>query len=85
MRFPEYETFDAVGLAGLVRTGELTPSELLETAIERTEIRNPALNAVIHKLYESARASLESLPAGPFRGVPFLIKDLESWDGPFRV
>jgi Asp-tRNA(Asn)/Glu-tRNA(Gln) amidotransferase A subunit family amidase len=40
--FAEYEQYDALGLADLVRRKEVTPSELLEAAIERVEARNPA-------------------------------------------
>lgn len=77
--FPDYEHYDALGLAALVRAGEATPGELLEAAIARTEARNPALNAVIVPLYEQARTLTRGdLPDGPFRGVPFLMKDLIS-------
>ena len=74
--FPDYEQHDALALAGLVRTGQLTAAELLEAAIARTEARNPALNAVIYKLYDDARQRAAAPPAGPFAGVPFLLKDL---------
>ena len=65
---------DATDLAELVRSGEASPAELTETAIERIEALNGELNAVIHPLFEKA---LATEPAdGPFRGVPFLLKDL---------
>ena len=48
----DYIGHDAVGLAGLVRAGEVSPRELTEAAIRRIEARNGALNAVIHKLYD---------------------------------
>ncbi|HXC52844.1 MAG TPA: amidase [Candidatus Limnocylindrales bacterium] len=69
---------DATAQAELVRTSEATPSELVEAAIARIERLNPQLNAVIHRLYEKARAAAASpeLPDGPFRGVPFLVKDI---------
>lgn len=69
---------DATGQAALVRRGEASPAELVEAAIERIERINPALNAVIHRLYDKARAEAASptLPDGPFRGVPFLVKDI---------
>ena len=51
---------DAVGLAALVRAGEVTPRELTEAAIRRIEARNGALNAVIHKLYDKALAAADS-------------------------
>ncbi len=73
----EYVNHDATGLAALVRKGEVAPHELVETAIARVERLNPRVNAVIHRMDESARASARySLPDGPFRGVPLLIKDL---------
>ena len=76
-RLEDYETHDALGLAELVARGELTPGELLDTAIDRVEKRNPDLNALVIPLYREARAALDSdLPDGPFRGVPFLLKDL---------
>jgi amidase len=69
---------DATGQAELVRRGEATPSELVDAAIERVEKINPQLNAVITPLFEKARTQARSpeLPDGPFRGVPFLLKDL---------
>lgn len=77
MTFPEYESFDGVGLASLVQRGVISSSELLEAAIERIEFWNPKLNAVIHKMYDQARAAINAkLPAGPFQGVPILLKDL---------
>jgi amidase len=68
---------DATGQAELVRRGELTPLELVEAAIARVEHLNPRLNAVIHEHFDRARREArERLPDGPFRGVPFLLKDL---------
>lgn len=68
---------DATAQAELVSSGEASPRELVEEAIGRIEELNPALNAVITPLYDKAleQASGE-LPAGPFRGVPLLLKDL---------
>ncbi|MCC6275808.1 MAG: amidase, partial [Leptospiraceae bacterium] len=75
--FKEYEKYDGLGLAELVRKKEVTPEELLDSAIERIEGRNPALNAVIHKMYDKARKYAKGeIPNGPFKGVPFLLKDL---------
>jgi len=76
--FTEYEQYDGLGLADLVRRKEVTPAELLDAAIERVEARNPAVNAVTMKLYEYGRKAIDSLPEGPFAGVPFLMKDLTS-------
>src|SRR6202042_1869515 len=68
---------DAVDQAALVRSGEVTPLELLDAAIERIERIDPELNAVTIRWFDHARDTARSdLPDGPFRGVPFLIKDL---------
>jgi amidase/6-aminohexanoate-cyclic-dimer hydrolase len=72
-----YESYDALGLAELIRQGEVKPSEVLEAAIARCEERNPKLNAVVVPMIDEARqAAAGDLPNGPFRGVPFLLKDL---------
>jgi amidase len=77
--FAEYHHYDGLGLADLVKTGQLTPADLVEEAIRRIEALNPRLNAVVAKMYEQARAAAASaLPDGPFTGVPFLLKDLIS-------
>jgi len=70
---------DATDQAALVAKGEVTPSELLEAAIQRIEQSNPAVNAVVIEWFDHARsvaADPAALPDGPFRGVPFLLKDL---------
>jgi amidase len=75
--FPELDRLDALGLAALVRRGEVHPRELVDAAIERIEARDPAVNAVVHRRFERARAEAAGpLPDGPLRGVPFLLKDL---------
>lgn len=79
MVFPDYESYDATGLAGLVRSGEVTPKELVDAAIDRIERRNGAVHAVIHRRFDAARIEAGGrLADGPFRGVPFLLKDLTS-------
>lgn len=68
---------DATDQADLVERGEATPLELLDAAIERIEAIDPALNAVIIRWFDEARVTAAApLPAGPFRGVPTLLKDL---------
>ena len=75
--FAEYEAYDAIGLAELVRSKQVTPQELLEAATSRAEQRNPALNAIVIELFDLARdAIVQGLPDGPLSGVPYLIKDL---------
>ncbi len=67
---------DATAQAELVRTGAASPAELVAAAIERIQTLDPDLNAVIHPLFEKATtAAAGPLPDGPFRGVPFLVKD----------
>jgi amidase len=77
MAFAEYGGFDALGLAELVRSGQASPTELLDEALARAAQVNPKINAVIHLMEGRAREAIAAgLPEGPFRGVPFLIKDL---------
>ncbi len=73
----EYQAHDALGLAELVAKGEVTPAELLDAGMARLHAVNPKLNAVILTVEaEARRAIAEGLPDGPFRGVPYLIKDI---------
>ncbi|MFC1857632.1 amidase [Thermodesulfobacteriota bacterium] len=75
--FTEYDQYDGLGLAELVKKKEITPTEICEEAITRIEKMNPRLNAVITPMYDLARKAVQSpLPDGPFTGVPFLLKDL---------
>ena len=70
---------DATGQADLVAKGAVKPAELVEAAIARIERLNPRLNCVIFERYQKARAEArtrDAIPDGPFRGVPFLMKDL---------
>ncbi len=77
MAMPEYGRYDAVGLAELVRKGEVSAGELLDEALSRTAAVNPKINAVIHLMEGRARQAIDAgLPVGPLRGVPFLVKDL---------
>jgi Asp-tRNA(Asn)/Glu-tRNA(Gln) amidotransferase A subunit family amidase len=74
---PEYERLDAIGLATLIARREVTALEVLEETIAQAEKFNTAINAVILKLYDQARAVAKApLPEGPLAGVPFLLKDL---------
>ncbi len=77
MTISDYADYDGLALAELVRRGETTPAELLESAIERIERHNGTLNAVVYQAFDEARRTASGpLPDGPFKGVPFLIKDL---------
>jgi len=73
MNLTEYASHDALGLADLVRRKEVTPRELCHLALQAIEKLNPHLNAVIETFPERADTALAS--AGPFAGVPFLVKD----------
>jgi len=76
LSFSEYDQLDGLGMADLVRRGQLTAAELCAAAIARAEAVNPRLNAIILNLFDPARQrAAAGLPAGPFGGVPFLLKD----------
>jgi len=69
--------YDAVGQAELVRKGDISPSDLVEAAINRLEKVNPQINCVAEKTYEQARAAAKAVDRNaPLAGVPFAIKDL---------
>lgn len=80
----EYLDYDAIGLAALVRSGQVSARELIDTAITRAEAVDPALNAIVLKDYQAARNRASrggrdgsgTLGEGPLAGVPYLIKDL---------
>lgn len=75
--FKEYEIYDGLGLAELVRKGDMSPLELCEEAISRIEKINPQLNAVVAPMFDIGRKTANGpIPDGPFFGVPFLLKDL---------
>jgi amidase len=67
---------DATALAAMVRAKEVSPLELVDAAIARIEKLDGEINAVIHRRFDKARDEARGpLPDGPFRGVPFLVKD----------
>lgn len=74
----DYAKTDAVGLAELIRSRQISPTDAIEAAIARAEQVNPKLNAIVLKYYEAARAAArDALPEqAPLRGVPMLLKDL---------
>ncbi len=75
--FADYDAYDALGLADLVRRGEVQSRELVEECIARIERLNPRIQAVVLDLFERARQESERAAGeGPFAGVPFLVKDL---------
>ena len=79
MTHDEYIRHDATALAALVRAGEITPLELIEVAMRRIEAVNPAVNAVVYRMDDEARARTAAVDRDAvFAGVPFLAKDLQS-------
>lgn len=77
MTLKEYATCDGLGLAELVARKQVSPQELVTTALQAVEKLNPKLNAVLQTLPKQAEAEIAAgLPSGPFTGVPFLIKEL---------
>lgn len=76
MQTTEYEGLDGLALAELLERGEVTCAELMDCAIELAEQRNPVLNAITYPRYEESRGIAAGwTPRGPFRGIPFLLKD----------
>ncbi len=71
-----HDDLDATGLAELVATGQASAAELLEAAIARTDASAATLNAVPIRFDDAARAQVRGPLAGPFAGVPFLLKDI---------
>jgi amidase len=75
--FTEYEDYDATGLAALVASRQVTPAELLEAAWAKLDAGEPRLNAIAERAPDMAAAAASAPAAGPFAGVPFLLKDLD--------
>lgn len=73
MNFP-YWKYDGVGLAELLKKKEIASHELIDAVISKIEEKNPSINAVIHKMYEQARRSVDI--TGDYAGVPMLLKDI---------
>jgi amidase len=79
-----FEEQDGLGMADLVRRGEVKPIELFEEAVRRVEEIDDKLNVLTHRAYdEGRRMALDpDLPDGPFKGVPWLVKNLGTlWQG----
>ena len=75
--FKEYTQYDALGLAALVQSGDVSAKELLDAAVHQANKLNPKLNAIIHRFDERAYTAAQAgLPTGAFTGVPYLLKDL---------
>jgi len=82
----EYTQYDGLGLAELVRKGEVSPRELAKTALDATEKLNPQINAVV-EIYHDRIESLDEtqLGDGPFHGVPFFIKDVRGLEAGKKI
>ncbi len=80
MPIADWGDHDATALAALVRSGAASPKELVDIALDAIDAVNPRLNAVVHRMDDSARTAAEgTLPDGPFRGVPMVVKDLDGF------
>ena len=76
----EYNRHDAVGLAALVATGEVTAAEVLQESMARIEAAERPLNGVVTTCFDDAHRNVGALlPTGPLTGVPYLVKDLNTW------
>ncbi|MFI0432157.1 MAG: amidase [Candidatus Nanopelagicales bacterium] len=75
----EYAEHDATALAELIRTGQVSADEVLDAAIARANAVDKALNAIVVRRDDAARAEADAATSagGPFAGVPFLVKDLD--------
>lgn len=73
----EYQDYDALGLAELIATKQISPSELLSAVRERTQALNPKINAFSELFFDLAEAQIaKGLARGPLSGVPFALKDI---------
>lgn len=73
---------DATELARCIRAGEVSSAELVDAAIDAIERVNPQLNAVVHRMYDAARAAAKApIGTGPFAGVPMAVKDFDGFVG----
>jgi amidase len=80
--FKDFDKYDGLGLAALVKKGDVSAGELLDEAIARTDAIDPTINAVVVRHDDYARQQISrGLPQGPFSGVPFLLKDLNTLAG----
>ncbi|HEX6594967.1 MAG TPA: amidase [Bacillota bacterium] len=77
MKISEFTKYDGVGLAELVNKGDVLPEELLQISVKAINELDPDINAIVSTLEEDAMREIKAgLPNGPFKGVPFLIKDV---------
>lgn len=62
-----------------MQRGEIQPTELVEAALAAIEAVDPKLGAVVHRMADEAREVAKDPPAGPFRGVPMVVKDFDGF------
>lgn len=79
----QLETLSAAALGKAVRSGQVSPTQVVDYFARRIEVRNPGLNAFVYTKFDEARDAARTLEArlargedpGPFAGVPFGLKD----------
>lgn len=80
MKLSEYGTYDALGLAELIRKREVTPCEVAQCALDATEAFNPHLNAVLEtyqdRVDDSKMLEFPADDAPALAGVPMMLKDI---------
>lgn len=76
MNLEEYYRLDGLGLAELIRSGELSADEAADCARQAIALHNPQLKAVIEMDERSGGVTGSGDRESPFYGVPFLVKDL---------
>jgi len=73
----EFIGYDALGMAGLIKKGELSQTEVVDIVIRRIEALEPIINIITTKTYERARKKADDISIdSTFAGVPILIKDM---------
>lgn len=86
MKLAEYASYDALGLAHLIGSKQVSAKEVATTAAQAIAAMNPAVNAVVETYPDRIEALDESrLGAGPFRGVPLLMKDVYGHEGGRKI
>lgn len=75
MNLSDYTNHDALGLAELIASRQVSAAEVSAAALQAIELINPRINAVVESWSDETPEPSGPVPA-PFAGVPFLIKDL---------
>jgi amidase len=77
IKMSEFSGYDGLGLAELVKAGHVTPMELKDASLGAIERLNPKLNCIVTVIADQADREIRAgLPDGPFRGVPFVVKEM---------